>query len=695
MDSPQKTRNNIRKRIILLFLVFFSCLSLNAQIDKDIKDYISSIEDSEISDEEKQTLIEDLFYLYHNPININTADDNSLKTIGLNDFQILCLKRYIKETHPLLSVYEIPLINGFSDDVLKQILPFIYVAPIKIKPSLRMDSIFSKGFHEIRLQYKKVLEKAWGYCRDDGKGFLGDNFSTNLRYNFNYYDRLSFSLVADNDAGEPFFAKNFKKGYDFLSSQLTIKNISIIEQITIGDYRLGFGEGLSINQNLNFGYFSNDARIKKSFSGIKPNRSITEYNYLRGIATKIKLKDFSIYLFGSYKNIDYSGSILTTGLHRTESEISKKDSNTEKVYGTHISWKRWGYELAATLFRYEYKYPITHQNSAYMKYYFEGLNNNIYSLNGSMPLFRKARLYGEFSISKNKGKAALAGVEINLGYKTNLSIAYRYYQNKYQNYFSSAIGAQSRNANERGLYIGLAYLINNSLSFFVAGDLFNFPDISYSASRSVTGIKFKSEINYDINKTNTLTLLAKYNNRPYDEVHTNGEKYPEDNILKQIQIRYSNNGLSWLILNLRLGYSETKTYSLSGNNGGFISQDVIIKPEDFPLSINLRLALFNTDDYDNRFSIYEYSMPLNFYSSQLYDKGLRTYIVVNFKINESMTLAGKYSLTRYQDKTSIHSSNDEINRNHKQEIAFQFHWLINKYKRKKNFNRNPQNNPFL
>jgi hypothetical protein len=673
------------KEILLFIILFSSCTTLFSQVDIQSNQQVSSIEESEISEREKQTLIEDLYYLSLNPININSADENTLRLIGLDEFQILSLKRYIKETHPLLSIYEIPLINGFSEQTLQQILPYIYIAPIKWKASLRFDSIFSKSIHDIRLQYKQVLEKAKGYLiEEEGKGFVGNNFSTNLRYNFNYYDRISFSLVADNDAGEPFFTKNQPYGYDYLSMQATIKDISVFEQITIGDYRLGFGEGLAINQNLNFGYFSSDAKSKKNYTGIKPNRSITEYNYMRGLATKIKLKDFSIFLFGSYNNIDYSGSILETGQHRTLSELSKKDSNQELFYGTHINWKRKGIEIGTTVFRYQYKYPITHRNQSYMQYYFEGNDNNIYSTNFSVPLFRRFRLFSEIAMSKNKGYAGLVGMDINLGYKTNFTINYRNYQNQFQNYYSSAIGVQSRNANERGIYTAFSMLINKYLNFFIAADYFNFPDETYRANQSISGYKFKGELNYNPNTSNQITLLYKNNNRPSNYRHTNNQTYPEDNTLQQIQLRHSLSIKDWLMLKIRFGYSQTLSFPSEKNNGTFASFDFILNPQKFPLSANLRFAVFNTDNYDNAFYIYEYSLPLTYSSSQLYDKGIRSYIILRYNFTRDIYLTARYSITFYTNKTTIHSGNDMINNNKKQEIGFQLYWLFNQRRFKPN-----------
>jgi hypothetical protein len=61
----------LKKCIIQFFILLcFSC-GLFAQVDNQTNNRISSIEESEISEREKQTLVEDLYFLSLNPVNIN------------------------------------------------------------------------------------------------------------------------------------------------------------------------------------------------------------------------------------------------------------------------------------------------------------------------------------------------------------------------------------------------------------------------------------------------------------------------------------------------------------------------------------------------------------------------------------------------------------------------------------------------
>jgi len=660
--------------LLLLLLICSSTLLAQNNLQQDYR--IFSIEESELSEADKQSLIEDLFYLRQHPANINSADDNTLHTIGLNTFQILCLQQYIKETHPLLSIYELPLINGFTEQDVQKILPYICIKPVNYQPPLHFDSICKYSISDLRLQYKTSFEKPFGFSRTDGKGFIGNNFSGSIRYNFKYYDRLTFSFLADNDEGEPFFTKQQRTGFDFFSANLTLKHLSVIEQITIGDYRLGFAEGLAMNQSLSFGYFSTDAKAKHNYQGIKPNTSIYESNYMRGASTKIKIQDFEFYLFGSCKPIDYSGSILETGLHRTLGELSTKDSNTQSVWGANITWQKRGFQVGATVFHYHYNLSINHKNYSYMRNYFTGKDNNIYSINFCIPIFKRINSFTEIAASQNGGKAMLTGIEYTIAYQTNLTINYRYYSPTYQNDFASAIGTQSRNANEKGLYIAFSQMINPNFNYFAGLDYFVIPNESYCASKQVKGVKIRLETNYMANEKHLFSIFAKLNNRPYNATHSDKSSYPEDNILTQLQLRYTFNPSENMMFKTSVGFSTTKTFYADTARGVFLCQDIILKFKLLKLDLNLRYALFNTDNYDNEFSIYEYGLPFTYSSSYLYDKGQRLYLILRYNFKKNAYLVAKYAITYYFEKNTIHTSNDLIKGKKEQSIALQFYYLF-------------------
>lgn len=654
------------KMLFLIFCLMLFSYPMFSQTSEDfIQNRIRQIEDMEISSEAKEELIEQLYHIKTHSINLNSANETDLQLLGLDDFQIFSLKHYIKETGELKSIYELSFINGFTKEQINEIIDYIYVKPIKYQPPLRIDSIITKSNHEIRAQYKEVLEKSKGYLREDrNKGYQGMPFSTQIRYKLNYFDRLELSFVGDKDAGEPSLI-------DYHSMQFTIREIGIIEQLTIGDYRLNFGEGLAIGQGFSLSYLNNDATIKNKKFGITPHNSSTEYGYNRGLATNINIKNTNLFLFASMDKIDYSGSILTTGLHRTESEIEKKDSNLTRMIGGHLNYESKGLQLGTTFLYYDYKDTITHNSSEYQKYYFTGIQNSILSANASYH-YKKLRIFAETSMSQNKATATLCGLQINLAYKTTLSASIRNYEKDYQNFYANALGAQTKTINEQGFNLNFAQRVNSKLNYYIATDFFRFPFKTYISQEGAIGFKIRSEVNYHPTPTTHLRLTYKLNNREED-IKLNGEKILHYNILQQIQAYLQTQLTQTLYLHSRIGYSHTHNHESTTNNGYYFLVEGIYKPNKIPLQLNLRYAYFDTKNYDNHFSIYEYNLPLNYSTTLFYDKGHRAYIYLKAKLFKNIDISFRYAATLFTNKETISSGNDEIPHSHKQDIGLQLH----------------------
>ncbi|MDR1725522.1 MAG: general secretion pathway protein GspK [Bacteroidales bacterium] len=661
----------MKRTSLLFFLFIFPFFSFAQQNQTAVSSYITEIERSDINNSNKETMLDELYQLLQHPCNLNTANDYQLSLIGLDALQRRNLKAYLKSSGQMFSIFELQLINGFSPDIIEQIKPFICIIPVEQQPSLRLDSIFLKAKHEFRMQYHNVLESSYGFLREDNKGYLGEKFATNLRYRLNYFDRLSFSFTADKDAGEPFFDSLQKYGYDFYSAQLTIKHLGCIKQLTVGDYRLNFGEGLVMGQFFDLGHFNTSATIKRQSKGIQPYNSITEYGFNRGLATQIHLNHFDAYVFGSYKTVDYSGSILTTGYHRTLTELAKKDSNTQIMLGVHLNYIAYGAEIGCTWIGYGYKYPVRHQTAAYQEDYFEGYYNNVASIDANYE-YKSLRLFAEVAASQNKAFSSICGAEYTLGYKTNVAVSYRNYSKAFQNFYSSSIGIQSHNANEEGIYAAFSHRINRHIHYYVGFDLFHFPYISYRANESVKGYKAKAEIIFVPHEKHTFSLYGHIYNHPYNETHRNGRIYPEDNIFNQIQLNYRGHLTKYLSVDLRGGYSLTNTYTGSDTTAGMFSYiETSYTPLNERLKFVLRYTIFKTTDYYNHFNIYEYSLPLNFSTVSLYDEGQRIYTSFSFDITHHIQIAARYAITIYSNKEAFGIGNDKIKGNKRQDIAIQ------------------------
>lgn len=658
-------------RFVFLFVFPIFCFqTLFAQTAKEsaLQERIKEIEELEISSEAKEEWVEQLYGFLTSPLNLNSAKSEDLLILGLDDFQIFSLRHYIRETGELFSISELPLINGFNSETVERISPFVCVRKTKWKPPLRLDSIAKHSTHELRAQLRRTIEPSKGYTRTDSKGYLGSPFATQARYIFSYFDRLQFSVVADKDAGEPFFNSLQPYGFDHYAVQLTVRQIGIIEQLTLGDFRLNFAEGLAMGQGFSLSYLNTDAVMKKRTYGITPHRSASEYDFNRGAALNLRLGKTNLFLFASATPSDYSGNLLTTGLHRTEHELSAKDSTLTRMCGVHLTYDRKGLQVGATALCYDFSDSLHHQKRDYQRYYFEGKRNAVFSVNASY-LYKRLLVFSEVAMSLNRATACLFGLQLNLGYKTTLSVSVRNYDRAFQNHYATALGAQSRVANEQGLNLAFAHRIGAKCSYYLGADVFRFPFATYVSSTPTMGCKLRGDLLYSPNEKTKMRLVCKYALREQDDKTAVGKLISKQSFQAQASAEHTFS--DYVSLSARGGYSFSQLETRS--HGWFAYAEAVFKLFRLPLWADVRYAYFDTEDYDTHFSVYERDLPLMFSTATLYDRGHRAYVFVRCKPWRNVQVFLRYGVTLYADKETISSGNDLIDASHKQDLSLQLH----------------------
>ena len=89
--------------------------------------------------------------------------------------------------------------------------------------------------------------------KGDNDGYLGPKYRHWLRYQFTYGDQVKAGLVGAQDAGEPFFTRQNKKGYDYYSLYVQLRNMGRLESLVVGNYRVSMGMGLVMNNGFSLG----------------------------------------------------------------------------------------------------------------------------------------------------------------------------------------------------------------------------------------------------------------------------------------------------------------------------------------------------------------------------------------------------------------------------------------------------------
>ena len=112
---------------------------------------------------------------------------------------------------------------------------------------------------------------------------------------------------------------------------------------------------------------------------------------------------------------------------------------------------------------------------------------------------------------------------------------------------------------------------------------------------------------------------------------------------------------------LRTRAEVSRVTNNSGRSFGFMMyQDIIYKPLMSRYSLNLRFAIFDTDDYSTRIYAYENNVLYAYSIPAYYYRGYRYYLLVSFKLHKKLTAWARFSQTVYIDRAEIGSGNDLI-----------------------------------
>ena len=79
-----------------------------------------------------------------------------------------------------------------------------------------------------------------------------------------------------------------------------------------------------------------------------------------------------------------------------------------------------------------------------------------------------------------------------------------------------------------------------------------------------------------------------------------------------------------------------------------------------PLTIQARLAVFETDSYDSSIYEFEDEVPGAYANPALYGRGMRWYCILRYQVFSKMYVAAKYAQTVKEGIKSIGTGNDAI-----------------------------------
>jgi hypothetical protein len=670
-------------------------------LDQFILDFFP-VQDEDLNYEE---VYETLLQLYRNPLDLNQANREDLEPLFvLNELQINNFLNYRQKYGKLLTIYELQAVPAFDLPTIYQLLPFVEVrdAGANASPQPLLKRIAQEhDNHYLLLRYDQTLETRRGYTdqASPSQTYLGSPARLYARYRLSHAQDFSFGFTLEKDAGEQIVWNPATRRYgaDFISFHAVLQNQGRFKTIALGDYQLQIGQGLLLSAGFTVGKGAETVQtVRRPRLGIRPFTSAIESSYLRGGAFTYDLGQFELTGFysrtrrdGSLSEVEndslaiddpdnlFIETLRISGLHRTEREIAGKGIFREQTWGTHLNFThpKKNLHIGASFIRTDYNLPFrrnarSSRDSLLYLFEFQGKTNYNFGLNFNYQ-WQNFSFFGEAAQSRSGGRGILSGLVASLASNVDFAMFFRHYDRDFHTFFGSALGEGTRNINEQGIYGGIKINVSSKIKVAAYYDRFRFPWLRFRVDAPSEGYEWLGRITYQINKK--ISLYAQFREEVKDR---NVSTEVSQTAFREIKAANKHNYLLNLdyqaekILRLR-SRIQFSTFRFNGQftQGYALVQDIGL---DFgKLSLDARMALFDTDDFDNRQYIYEKDVLWYFSIPAYSGQGIRNYVMIQYQMSKRFNFWLRWSRFSYPNQNTISTGGEQIAGNQRTDIRLQ------------------------
>lgn len=669
------------RSISLFFFSFFTFLSLPllAQTDNEWEELMQKMAEETTVDDESQAnmeaQIEQLTDLHEHPIDLNLATREQLMSLPfLSERAVDALLDYRTLNGPLRSMGELLLLRELD---LRELRWLRHCAKVDNTPSTvshRDTSWWGKERHELLSRADVPLYNRAGWTWQRG-------IAQRWRYTWQQGRHLDIGLRAENDAGEPLFNRD-NTILDSYGGHIMLHDCGPVKTAIVGDYRVGFGLGLVINNGLQLGKLTTG--LWRSGNYLRPHRSAEELHFLRGAATTLSLgRSATVTAFYSHRLLDATvsdsgtvSSINPTGLHRTASELAHEKTLKSQTAGLHtgiilrptIAGQPHTIAFGATALYQHYDHCFRQSNTLYRRILPEGYQFGATSLDYTWQTPRLS-VRGETAhnfCESGGGWATQNRATWRFSPNTQLTALQRFYGKRYYSDHASAFGENSRVQNESGLALLLDADRVGPFSLRAFFDYFYHPWPRYTMTHQSDGWEALLQTTHQPRRGQQLLLRYRVKSK------------------EQSDQRYFNHQLrTAYVRSLSPHWTAQATALAHFHQADEHSKGFAIAPRiDYASGNNrLRLSLlgilFHTDNFQSRIFLYEPSLLQSFGLQQLYGRGQRLAATLKWQThNRRWTVQGKFGITHYTDRSQISSGPLLINSSWKADLQLLLRWLL-------------------
>ncbi|MGE5519921.1 MAG: ComEA family DNA-binding protein, partial [Candidatus Dadabacteria bacterium] len=673
------------KRLLFLSACFYMFLQAPAQeipasTEEQLENIAESSEDELIEDD---NYLQELGYFEKHPINLNEADDEDLQQLHfLSPLQVRNILSYRKLAGKFIDLHELQSIPAMDLFTIKKLLPYVYLGPSE-KILENILKRLSSGEQYVMLRGSRIIERSKGYDTTLNTHYIGDPDHLLLRYRFQYKNLLEFGVLADKDAGEPFFKGENNKGFDFYSFHFFARKIGFIKAIALGDYVVDLGQGLTQWQSFGYGRTGDLSSIKRQSAVLMPYKSVGEYNFNRGAGITLQFDKIEATAFASYKKFsgnivedttDRFSSILTSGYHRTPGELSDRNNIIDLSFGGNISYSTSALKLGFNSVVHRFSAALQKRDDPYN--YFAPTGDRYFNSSVDYSYtYNNIHVFGEAATDKGANLAFVNGALLSVDPKVDLSFIYRRLPAKYQSLFGNAMTQNSLPSNENGLYYGIFLRLIPGLQFNGYADLFSFPFLKYRVNSPSKGSEYLLQLRYQPGKTTELSLRYKSHSKGLNENESSvTTRIIEQEHRENVRIHFFTQLLPGLKLKARVENSWYRLGNTKKSEGFLAYVEGSFKLSHF--KTNLRLQYFSTGGYDSRIYAYESDVLYSYSIPAFFDKGFRYYNNVEVDLSQRLSFWLRWSQMLFINKEVVGSGLDEIRGNRRSELKMQLRYTF-------------------
>ncbi len=630
----------------------------------DLTEFIDDIQD----DENAETSLwleqlDQLAYLNAHPQNLNTATREDLLNIPLltekQANEILAFISFYGPFHSWAELLAVPSLSAYTRSCLAL---FFYVddRPASSHEKITLRSMAHETSGELLTELSVPCYTRKGYLIEPSAGgYVGSPLASKTYLRVTSTDHISLSLTGEKDAGEQFF---HARGYDHYGFSLYVRRLGWLKDLVVGDYKLSFGQGLLVNTRLSLGKSS----AVRATQGIRPvTAPSAESSYLRGLAFTLGFGGVDVSAWGSIRRVDATldsnslpRTLLTTGYHRTLSELRRHNNLTSSTLGGDVTWKGHGAELGATAYYQHYSSPLTPGDDLYRRYYPRGSDFSFASLHYSY-YCPWITLRGETAYDfSQQGLATTASLLFDVNYHLTLSATGRYFQKNYSSFYSSTLSEYSGAQNETGILLRVDAEILSCGTLLAYFDYFRSPWVRYRVMRTSTGQDFLVLNKWQLGKGHELSVRYQMKRKM-----TSNVMY----VHHRAKLSYTVTPGSLLRLQ-----TVAALHTVAGQGGFSLSESLRIRRKAKDNAVFASFTYFHTPDYNTRVYASEPALATSVSNMALYGHGIRAALTGRlFLFHSRLELALKYGFTEYFDRSTQSSGTQTIYSRYKNDLTFQ------------------------